>query len=103
MRAAHCHRDALHAYAHPPHGVIMQNCAIDDVMMAHVARKEHTMAPYATAATRADPMGPTAATRTHTAAQGACHNVRWAGDSTGRQRWLLFTATCISIYENKRY
>ena len=40
----------------------MQNCAIDDVMMAHVAHKEHTMAPYATAATHADPMGPTAAT-----------------------------------------
>ena len=58
MHAAHCHRDALHARAHPAHSAIMQNCAIDDVMMAHVARKEHTMAPYATAATHADPNGP---------------------------------------------
>ena len=63
--------------------MIMQNCAIDDAMMAHVAHKEHTMTPYATAATHPDSMGPTTATRAHMPAQGARHNARWAGDSTG--------------------
>ena len=62
---------------------IMQNCAINNMMMANGAHKEHTMTPYATAATQPDPIGPTAATRAHRPAQGARHNVRWAGDRTG--------------------
>ena len=52
------------------------------MMMAHGAHKEHTMTPYATAATHRDPIDPTAATRAHIAAQGALHNARRAGDRT---------------------
>ena len=59
----------------------MQNCAIGNMTMAHVAHKEHTMTPYATVATHLDPMGPTAAARTHGAAQGARHTARQVGDS----------------------
>ena len=61
----------------------MQNCAINNMMMAHGAHKEHTMTPYATAATHTDPIDPTAATSAHRPAQGARHNMRWAGDRTG--------------------
>ena len=82
MRAPRRYCGALHARAHPAYIAITQNCAINNTTMAHGAHKEHTMTPYATAATHTDPIGPTAATRAHRPAQGARHNVRRAGDST---------------------
>ena len=67
---------------HPAYVAIMQNCAINNTVMAHGAHKEHTMTPYATAATHPDPMGPTNAAGAHGGAQGARHNARQAGGRT---------------------
>ena len=82
MRAPRRYCGALHARAHPAYIAITQNCAINNTTMAHGAHKEHTLTPYATAATHTDPIDPTAATRAHRPAQGARHNARWAGDRT---------------------
>ena len=82
MRAPRRYCGALHARAHPAYIAATQNCAINNTTMAHGAHKEHTMTPYATAATHPDPIGPTSATGALKPAQGARHNGRQAGERT---------------------